>query len=136
MVGFFNLTTNTARQIDTGKAIIRVSKSVNQNTPTSEWKKFTDNPHQWLFDHNYRYDDPTLPPGTVQSGRVPATIRLVPVYDTADTMHIRIPFSGLMDRPPVVEDELPYGLPNIVGQPPNPDKFPILLARYFMRHCR
>jgi hypothetical protein len=56
-------------------------------------------------------------------------VEIVPVYDTPNRMHVRVPWSGLLKTPPKVEDEPSYGGPQNV-------RFKVLLARYFMRHCR
>ena len=125
MVGFFHLkSASLADQKKTGEAIMRVSRTVSQTTPESEWKKFTDDPRAWLHKAGYRYDGSDAGP----DGKIPASVNIVPVYDTADTMHVRIPWKGLLDNPPEIHDEPTYG-----AQGPN---FPVLLARYFMRHCR
>ena len=126
MVGFFNLKSAALRdQIATGNAIIKLCKSVNQDTPTSEWKKFKDDPRGWLHTVGYRYDGPDAGP----NGEIPPSINIVPVYDTADTMHVRVPFAGFVENPPDIHDEQSYGANG-------PNRFPTLLARYFMRQCR
>lgn len=126
MVGFFNLkSASLVDQRKTGAAIIGLCRSVAQNTPDSEWVKFNANPKAWLHGAGYRYDGP----GAGPNGEIPDSITIVPVYDTADKMHVRIPWRGLMDAPPVIRDEPTYGAPG-------PNRFPVLLARYFMRHCR
>lgn len=131
MVGFFKLKNDSLTdQINTGNAIIRVSKSVFQNTPTSEWKKFNDDTRGWLFANGYRYKGTDAGP----NGEIPASVNIVPVYDTPNTMHVRVPWSGNLEhppaRPPKIDDELSYGAPN------SPNKLPVVLARYFMRKCR
>ena len=68
--------------------------------------------------------------GDVLIGKViPDSVEIVPVYDTPNRMHVRVPWSGLLKNPPQVEDEPSYGGPQNV-------RFKVLLARYFMRHCR
>lgn len=127
MVGFFNLKSAALRdQIATGNAIIRVSKSVFQNTPTSEWKKFNDDTRGWLHANGYLYDGP----GAGPNGEIPTSVNIVPVYDTPNTMHVRVPWSGNLENPPIVRDEPSYGPED------SPNRFPVLLARYFMRKCR
>lgn len=126
MVGFFNLFSDRpADQKIVGNAIIRLCKSVNQATPNSEWMAFKADPKAWLHKAGYRYDGP----GAGPNGEIPASVNIVPVYDTADTMHVRVPWKGLMENPPTIKAESSYG-------PAGPDRFPVLLARYFMRHCR
>lgn len=126
MVGFFKLASNSlADQAKTGEAIMRVSKSAFKDTPTSEWKKFNDDTRGWLHANGYRYDGA----GAGPNGEIPDDVEIVPVYDTPNRMHVRIPWSGILQNPPVVEDEMSYG-------PSQPVRFKVLLARYFMRHCR
>ncbi len=102
----------------TGKAIIKVSKSVNQNTPGSEWDKFSQNTRKWLKDNGYVY------PGTAD-GMAPPDIELVVVCDTATKIHVRVPYIGDLENTPVQQDEPSYG-----------NSFPAFLARYFIRRCR
>lgn len=126
MVGFFKLESpSLADQEKTGEAIMEVSKSAFKNTPTSEWKAFNDDTRGWLHAKGYRYDGP----GAGADGEIPASVEIVPVYDTENRMHVKIPWSGILSNPPVIEDEPDYG----VGKK---TRFKVLLARYFMRHCR
>jgi len=126
MVGFFNLkSSNLEDQRETGAAIMRLSRSVFQDGEGSEWAKFNADPRKWLFYAGYRYDGP----GAGAQGQIPDTVTIVPVYDSPNIMHVRIPYKGLLENPPAVQDEPTYG-----GTPAN--RFPVLLARYFMRHCR
>lgn len=126
MVGFFNLkSSNLEDQRETGAAIMRLSRSVFQDGDESEWAKFNADPRKWLHDAGYRYDGP----GAGAKGEIPASVTIVPVYDSPNIMHVRIPWKGLLENPPAVQDEPTYG-----GTPAN--RFPVLLARYFMRHCR
>lgn len=126
MVGFFNLkSASLADQRETGQAIIRLSRSVGDTTPNSEWSAFQRDPRAWLHDAGYRYDGADAGP----DGRVPASVTIVPVCDTDTTMHVRIPFKRVMDNPPAVQNEPTYG-------DAASNRFPVLLARYFMRHCR
>ncbi len=109
----------------TGAAIMRVAKSAFKNSAGSEWKKFDSDIRKWLFDNGYRYTkrkDGQLTPGS--SGKIPDDIDIVPVYDTPTRMHVRIPWAGDVDNPPVPKEE-PYS-----------DNFKVFLARYFMRKCR
>ena len=118
-MGFFHLNSNQlADQELTGDAIIRVSKSVFHSAGDSEWAKFEADTRGWLFDNGYRYD------GTAD-GRVPASIDIIPVYDSPTKMHVRVPWKGDLTGAVVPPDEAPYG-----------GSFPAFLARYFMRRCR
>lgn len=118
-MGFFKLKSPIlSEQAKAGDAIIRVSNSVFQQGPTSEWAKFNANTRKWLFDNGYTYD------GTAD-GMVPPEIDLVPVYDTPTKMHVRIPWAG-----DLVGGVAPVSEPTYGGS------FPAFLARYFMRHCR
>ena len=126
MVGFFNLkSASLSEQVKTGEAIIRLSESVFDDDPRSEWKAFNDDPRGWLHRAGYRYDGP----GAGPNGEIPDSVTIVPVYDTDKIMHVRIPWKGLMANPPAVLDEPTYGQAGT-------NRFPVLLARYFMRHCR
>ena len=104
--------------IVTGKAIIKVSKSAFQNTPNSEWLKFSQNTRKWLKDNGYIY------PGTAD-GMAPPEIEIIPVYDTATKMHVRVPWIGDLENAPPPAEEPTYG-----------GEFPAFLARYFIRRCR
>ena len=116
---FFKLKSEVlTEQRKTGEAIIRVSQSAFQTGPASEWEKFNGDTRTWLFENGYFYL------GT-DDGRIPPEIDIVPVYDTPNKMHVRIPWHGDLENPPPVEDERPYN-----------GSFPVLLARYFMRKCR
>lgn len=127
MVGFFNLKSNSvADHAETGEAIMRVSKSAFKDTPNSEWKKFNDDTRKWLHDNGYRYDGD----GAGPNGEIPDSVEIVPVYDTPNRMHVRIPWAGMLKNPPKVEDEPGYGAAS------QSVRFKVLLARYFMRHCR
>jgi hypothetical protein len=126
MVGFIKLESDALTdQADTGEAIIRVSKSVFKDSPTSEWKKFNDDTRGWLHANGYRYEGP----GAGPNGEIPNHIEIVPVYDTANRMHVRVPWAGDLKSPPPVADEPSYGNSQSV-------RFKVLLARYFMRKCR
>ena len=126
MDGFFVLkSASLVDQRKTGEAIVRLMRSVGDDSAGSEWKSFKDDPKAWLHKAGYRYDGP----GAGPNGEAPAAVTLVPVCDTATTMHVRIPWKGVLDTPPVIQDEPTYGAPG-------PTRFPVLLARYFMRKCR
>jgi hypothetical protein len=125
MVGFFRLKSNSlADQEATGEAITRVAKSAFRDTPNSEWKKFNENTRQWLFDNGYRYEGP----GAGPNGEIPDSIEIVPVYDTPNRMHVKVPWAGDL-KIHDVKDEDPYGTTNKV-------RSKVVLARYFMRKCR
>lgn len=126
MVGFFKLKSDAlADQEKTGEAIMKVAKSAFKDSDTSEWRKFNDDTRGWLHANGYRYDGPNAGP----DGEIPDDVEIVPVYDTPNRMHVRIPWHGILKTPPVVEDEPSYGNSQSV-------RFKVLLARYFMRHCR
>ena len=126
MAGFFKLKSDAlADQVATGEAIMRVSKSVFKTTAGSEWKKFNDDTRGWLHANGYRYDGP----GAGPDGEIPDSIEIVPVYDTQNRMHVRIPWAGDLTPAPKVEDEPSYGNSNAL-------RFKVVLARYFMRKCR
>ena len=126
MAGFFKLKSDAlADQVATGEAIMRVSKSVFKTTAGSEWKKFNDDTRGWLHANGYRNDGP----GAGPDGEIPDSIEIVPVYDTPNRMHVRIPWAGDLTPAPKVEDEPSYGNSNAL-------RFKVVLARYFMRKCR
>ena len=126
MDGFFKLkSSNLIDQRKTGEAIMRLMRSVGQDVAGSEWKAFKTDPKAWLLKAGYVYDGP----GAGPNGEIPATMTIVPVYDTENTMHVRIPWKGALDPLPVIQDEPTYGTAG-------PNRFPVLLARYFMRKCR
>lgn len=126
MAGFFSLKNNSlADQSKTGEAIIAVSESAFDNSEDSEWSKFNANTRAWLHEKGYRYDGP----GAGPNGEIPASIEIVPVYDTPNRMHVRVPWVGDLTPTPVVQDESTYGnTPEV--------RFKVVLARYFMRKCR
>ncbi|MCX7287573.1 MAG: hypothetical protein NTW20_08445 [Rhodobacterales bacterium] len=128
MRGFFNLKSGSlVDQRKTGEAVIRLIRSVGQDVPGSDWKEFKADPKAWLHKAGYRYDGP----GAGPDGEVPASVTLIPVYDTETTMHVRVPWKGVL-VPEVMEhalNETSYGSTPQV-------RFPVLLARYFMRQCR
>ena len=125
MVGFFKLkSASLADQEETGEAIIRVSKSAFRDTPNSEWKKFNDDTRKWLFDNGYRYEGP----GAGPNGEIPDSVEIVPVYDTPNRMHVKVPWAGDLKTFKVV-DESTYGTTDKV-------RSKVVLARYFMRKCR
>ena len=128
MAGFIRLKNGSlADQKKTGDAIIRLSKSVSSVAPGSEWAKFNADPKAWLHEVGYRYEGPDAGP----DGRIPASVNIVPVYDTADTMYVRVPWKGNVDPAPtgIPLQEPSYGTSEA-------SRFPVLLARYFMRKCR
>ena len=125
MSGFFVLKSAALPdQVATGRAIMKVSQSVFTTSPGSEWQKFNADTRGWLHRNGYIYTGPDAGP----NGEIPPTIDIVPVYDTPTKMHVRVPWAGDLENPPLVQDEASYGM--------GPNRFPVLLARYFMRKCR
>jgi hypothetical protein len=125
-MGFFKLVSaNASDEIVAGKGIIDVSKSVFSDDQNSEWAKFDRDPSKWLFEHNYRYVD--INGAQIGNGHAPATLHLVPVYDTENQMHVRIPWKGDLAAAAAlpVPSEQDWG-----------NSFPRFLARYFVRKCR
>jgi len=108
-----------------GNAIIALSNSVFKTTPNSEWAKFVVDPHQWLYNNNYRYVDKNYV--EIGDGKIPPSLELVPVYDSATRMHVTIPWKEALKQAQQtpLQDE-----PNYQRQ------FPAILAHYFMRRCR
>ena len=126
MKGFFyHESSALTRRAATGRSIIRLIRSVGDASPTSEWSAFKADPKAWLWKAGYRYDGP----GAGPNGEVPANITLIPVYDTADTMHVRIPWRESIDPPQVIKESDDYG-------PIEANRLPVLLASYFVRQCR
>ncbi len=111
--------------ISAGRGIMALSDSVFKTGANSEWAKFVVNPHQWLYNNNYRYVDKDHV--EIGTGKVPDSVELVPVYDSATRMHIRIPWKQTLRdaQATPLQDE-----PNYQRQ------FPAILAHYFMRSCR
>lgn len=111
--------------LPTGKAIMSVSETAFQGGPNTEWAKFQSSPHQWLYNHNYRYVGLDNKP--IGDGRIPADIRIVPVYDEPKLMHVRIPWKETLKQAATVA---------VDEEPDYQGQFPALLAHYFMRSCR
>jgi hypothetical protein len=110
---------------ESGRAIIRLSQSAAQTPPGAEWVAFEADPKAWLYANGYHYIATDGAPGTP----IPANIDIVPVRDTATKMHVRIPYAPDLASPPVPPATESYGM--------NEDsRFPVLLARYFVRKCR
>jgi hypothetical protein len=116
---------NPMEQNETGIKIIQVSETAFSAQPGCEWAKFESDRRGWLYAHGYRWCN--ADGDWIGDGHIPAEIEIVPVYDTPTRMHVRIPWKGdiaqIKGKP--VENEPSYD-----------HKFPILLARYFMRKCR
>lgn len=126
-MGFFNLKNGSLTDHrDTGDLILKLARSVGIAAPPNEWTEFKADPKAWLHKAGYRYDGP----GAGPDGEIPATVNIVPVYDTATTMHVRVPFKDKLTPTPVVKDES-YG-----SGASDDARFKVLLARYFMRQCR
>jgi hypothetical protein len=120
-MGHFTRRIDTVEKQDaTGAAIIRLSKSVFDPKPTSEWHKFNADTRQWLYDNNYKYSE-------TADGRVPPTIDIIPVYDTETKMHVRVPYHKNLVAP--------HNPPGVPDESYN-NNFNVLLSRYFMRSCR
>jgi hypothetical protein len=105
----------------TGNAVMEVIATVGQ--PNSAWSLFKADPKKWLFDNGYEFFDATTG-RAIGGGRVPASLELVVVEDTATKMHVRLPFHGDLDANFVPRNDS-YG-----------GKYPVFMARYFMRKCR
>ena len=116
---------NPSVALPAGRGIIALSESVFNYGPNSEWVKFVVNPHEWLYDNNYRYVDKNY--AEIGNGKIPETLELMPVYDSATRMHVRIPWKQTLRdaQATPLHDE-----PNYQRQ------FPAILAHYFMRSCR
>lgn len=126
MVGLFKLGATASAKKKTGLKIIALVKSVGAMPESADLKAFKENPRAWLHAAGYMYDGP----GAGLNGEIPATVKIVPVFDTADTMHVRVPFKDALLINPAdipVSETYPSGLE---------DRFPVFLARYFMRQCR
>jgi hypothetical protein len=111
--------------IAAGEAIIKVSESVFKTGPgvtKTAWQVFEEDPAAWLHNHGYRL----VGPGAPADGTIPPNLlRIVPVYDTANTMHVRVPWIGNIDRTVAPPDGAEYR-----------GSFPAFLASYFTRRCR
>lgn len=125
MVWFIKLKDNSvATHEAAGEAIRKVAKSAFRNTKGSEWKEFNADTRKWLHKNHYRFEGP----GAGPNGEIPDNIEIVPVYDTPNRMHVRVPWAGdLKDH--TVKDEDDYG-------PTKAIRSRVVLARYFMRKCR
>lgn len=125
-MAFIKLMSNNPNvALPAGNAIIALSNSVFKTTPDSAWAKFVVDPHQWLYSNNYRYVDKNY--AEIGNGKIPLSLELMPVYDSATRMHVRIPWKETLQQAqatPLQEE------PNYQRQ------FPAVLAHYFMRSCR
>jgi hypothetical protein len=120
-MGFIRLKSRAiAANKATGNAVIEVINSVGQ--PNGAFARFEANPKKWLFDNGYVFADANG--RMIGDGKIPADFELVIVKDTANKMHVRIPFGGDLDTDFVPPNEA-YG-----------GKYPVFMARYFMRKCR
>lgn len=125
MVGFFKLKSQVvADHADTGEAIARVSQTAFSNDPNSEWWKFNADTRQWLYDNGYRYETAD----GKEIGKIPDDVEIVPVYDTPNRMHVKVPWKGDLVTHKVA-DEQDYGVTDEI-------RSKVVLARYFMRKCR
>jgi hypothetical protein len=111
--------------IAAGKAIIEVSESVfktGTGATKTAWQVFEENPAVWLHQKGYRL----IGQGAPADGSIPPNLlRIVPVYDTPNTMHVRIPWLGDIDQSVQLPDGSEYQ-----------GSFPAFLASYFTRRCR
>lgn len=124
-MGFFKLRSNNAAdQTEAGEGIIAVSNSVFDSGPNSEWEKFDRDTRKWLYDHHFRYVDANG--DLIGDGRIPSKIKIVPVYDTATVMHVRIPWKADLAAAAAAPVQAELAYPN----------FAAFLSRYFMRKCR
>lgn len=121
-MGFIRLKSRSvAANRRTGEAIMAVINS--DGRPGSARAAFKADPKKWLFDHGYVFTD--RPGGrVVGDGRIPDDFKIKIVEDTADKMHVRIPFGGDLD-PSFAPPDDSYG-----------GRYPVFMARYFMRKCR
>jgi hypothetical protein len=125
MAGFIKLKSNSLTdQAKTGEAIQKVAKSVFKTSGDSEWKKFDEDTRGWLHDNGYVYEGP----GATADGKIPEHIEIVPVYDTPNRMHVKVPWAEDI-KVHDFEDEPTYGSTDAV-------RSKVILARYFMRKCR
>jgi hypothetical protein len=116
VMAFFKLKSPVpAEQAKVGAAILKVSQSVFQYGPTSEWAKFDKDTRAWL-DTYYTYTGSA-------DGKIPKEIDIIPVYDTPTKMHVRIPYHGELEN-------------GVVPPTDTYASYPVFLAKYFMRHCR
>ena len=110
-----------------GKKLVHLAKHANDMTDL-EWCKFINDPAAYLNGIGYRFWDGVKVDGNNQPvpEEIPAWVNIVPVVDTAATLHVSIPpvgdFPADLDAPPEPEPDYP--------------NFYSLFARYFMRHCR
>jgi hypothetical protein len=127
LTGFFYLKSGTlSDQRATGEKIIKLSRSVGDESPGSEWMAFKADPGTWLSAAGYEYR--VL--GADTASPFPASLTLKPVYDTETLMHVRIPWKGNLDgfEAEQILDEQGYGQGNA--------RLAVFMARYFMRRCR
>lgn len=122
---FIKTPAERADRIAAGEAIIRLSASVFKTGPANartEWQIFDENPGAWLHALGYRLTGPGAP----ADGKImPDLMQIIPVYDTANKMHVRIPWTGDLDRTVQLPDATEYAA-----------SFPAFLASYFTRRCR
>jgi hypothetical protein len=126
VMAFIKLMSNNPNvALPAGRNITAVSESVFSTAPNSEWAKFVVDPHLWLYNNGYRYVDKNY--AEIGDGKIPSSLELMPVYDSATRMHIRIPWKQTLRdaQATPLHDE-----PNYQRQ------FPAILAHYFMRSCR
>jgi hypothetical protein len=114
------------KRIAAGQAIVRLSQSVFKagvGRAESEWQVFDRDPAAWLYANGYRLLD--HPQSPANGAILPNLVRILPVYDTPTTMHLRIPHIGNIDTTITPPNGDEYG-----------DSFDDFLASYFTRQCR
>lgn len=116
---------NELDQTNTGKRIVALSESAFSSLPNSEWAQFQADPRGWLHDAGYIWAD--INGDIIGDGHIPPEVEIVPVYDSPNRMHVRIPWKG---------DIAAAKVKPVEATPSYAVSFPILLARYFMRKCR
>ena len=132
-MGYFKMeSASAAKDLSAGEAIIAVSKSVFNYGQDSAWVPFVKDTKKWIFDQGYRYhnDDGSVsqPQGPGKpAGYAPDDLEIVVMHDSEKRMHVRVPWHAALTKAAAVPVPLTE---NYSG------KFPILLARYFMRSCR
>ena len=115
-----------------GEEIIKVSATAMQKSAgpaKTPWQVFDEDPAAALHRWGYRLVSTNAPgdPPVPANGTIPSNLlRIVPVYDTPHTMHVRVPWHGFIDRSVVPPNEFS----DYEGS------LPAFLASYFTRHCR
>jgi hypothetical protein len=101
-----------------GKAIFELSRAPFSST-NKTWVDFNKDARAWLNGWGFRNLDVNPP------APIPASVDVVPVYDTSTKVHVVIPWwPDLQATPAFVQDDT-YG-----------GDHQVFMARYFMRRCR